>query len=353
MLIHLQDQTHQRANEEAQRRSQALIDRAIATLPMTFTAFDTHLRFTYVAGGMERRGNTAESFLGRHVTELTKHRPTLRALHEALDGTESTTRTSFNGQTYLTLFGPMRDDYGSVIGVIAVATNVTAEVAAETVRRQAEELRLYVARHDALTGLPGRSALIEHLNALAYSATGPGALLVLDLDDFKSINEGLGYEVGDGVLLEVASRLTETFPGLVVARNGGDEFAVVVAADTDFVGAVAAAELVRQSLEPEFIVGGHTLRITSGVGVAIKHDRGSSSTLIGNAGAALSRAKAAGIGEYQLYDADMRRQIESRLAIQAGLHAAMRDGTLRLVYQPIVGLADRHVLGAEALLRWS
>ena len=205
LLVHLQDQSQQRATETAQRRSQALIDGAIATLPMTFTAFDTHLRFTYAVGGMERVGRRAEDFLGRHVTEFTKHRPTLRALHRALAGAESTTRTIVNGQNYLSLIGPVRDDRNAVVGVISVSTNITAEVAAETVRRQAEELRLYVAQHDALTGLPGRSALIEHLNTLASSENGPGALLLLDLDDFTLINEGLGYEIGDEVLLEIAS----------------------------------------------------------------------------------------------------------------------------------------------------
>jgi diguanylate cyclase (GGDEF)-like protein/PAS domain S-box-containing protein len=353
LLIHLQDQTQKRAAEETQRRSQALIDGAIATLPMTFTAFDTHLRFTYVAGGLARVGTNPEDFLGKHISEFTKHRPTLRAMHEALNGAESTTRSVYNGQTYLTLTGPMRDDRAGVMGVISVSTNVTAEVAAETVRRAAEELRLYVAHHDALTGLPGRSALIEHLNELAWSERSPGALLVLDLDDFKLINEGLGYEAGDAVLMEVASRLSDAFPGLMVARNGGDEFAVVVASDTDLAGAKAAAELVQASLDADIAVPGQTLRVTAGVGVAIKHVRGSSSTLIGNAGAALSQAKSAGIGQYRLYDAEMRRQAQSKLAIQSGLRLALRDGTLRLAYQPIVDLVERRIIGSEALLRWT
>jgi diguanylate cyclase (GGDEF)-like protein/PAS domain S-box-containing protein len=353
LLIHLQDQSQHRATEDAQRRSQALIDGAIATLPMTFTAFDTHLRFTYVAGGMARVGNRAEDFLGRHVTEFTRHRPTLRAFHAALTGVESTTRTVVNGQNYLSLIGPMRDEHNAVVGVISVSTNVTAEVAAETVRQQAEELRLYVAQHDALTGLPGRAALLEHLNTLASSEHGPGALLLLDLDDFTLINEGFGIEVGDGVLLEVASRLFDAFPGLMVARNGGDEFAVVVASDTDQAAAMAAAEVVRASLDAELMVCGHALRVTAGVGIAIKHARGSSSTLVGNASSALSHAKDAGNGQYRLYGADMRRQVESRLAIQHGLRTALRDRAFRLAYQPIVNLIDRQILGSEALLRWT
>jgi diguanylate cyclase (GGDEF)-like protein/PAS domain S-box-containing protein len=353
LLMLLQDSTQQRAAEEAQRRSQALIDAAIATLPMTFTAFDTDLRFTYVAGGLERPETRPGDLLGKHVTEFTRHRPTLVALRNAVAGSQSTTRTVVNGQTYLTLHGPMRDDGGAVVGVISVSTNVTSEVTAEAVRRQAEELRLFVAQHDSLTGLPGRSALIEHLNGLASSERGPGALLLLDLDDFQLINEALGHEVGDSVLLEVASRLSDAFPGLMVARNGGDEFAVVVASDMDRVGAVDAAQRVRLALDADIEVGGHVLRVTAGVGIAIKQARRSSSTLIGNAASALSHAKDAGIDRYRLYDAEMRRQVEDRLVIQGGLRVALRAGDLRLAYQPIVDLSDHRTIGSEALLRWT
>ena len=353
LLIHLQDQSQQRVAEQAQRRSQALIDGAIATLPMTFSAFDTNLRFTYVAGGMERVGASAVDFLGKRAAEVTQHRPTLQALRAALSGTESTIRTVVNGQTYLSLCGPMRDDRDVIVGVVSVATNVTAEVAAETVRRQAEELRLYVAQHDALTGLPGRSALVERLNTLANSDRGPSALLLMNLDEFTLINEGLGYEVGDAVLLEVASRLSAAFPGLMVARNGGDEFAVVVASDTDRDGAIAAAEVVRASLDTDLTIDGRALRVSAGIGVAIRDSRGSSSTLIGNASSALSQAKEAGNGQYRLYDAAMRRMVESRLAIQSGLRTALRDDALWVAYQPIVNLIGRQILGSEALLRWT
>jgi diguanylate cyclase (GGDEF)-like protein/PAS domain S-box-containing protein len=353
LLILFQDRTEERHAEEVQRRSQALIDAAIASLPMTFTAFDRDLRFTYVAGGLDRPGTRPEEFLGRPVTDFTSDIPTLRALGRALDGVESTTRTLVNGQTYLTLHGPMRDDAGMVLGAVSVSTNVTNEVTAEAVRKQAEELRLYVAQHDPLTGLLGRSALIEHLNRVAHTQGGPGALLLLDLDGFKLINAGLGHEVGDAVLLEVAKRLHDAFPGVLVARNGGDDFAVVVAADTDRAAALEAAQLVHAALDGDLTIGTHQLRVTACVGVAIKHGRGSSSTLIGNADSALSHAKLAGEGEYRLYDSGMRRQVEDRLMMQGGLRRALSHGDLHLDYQPIVSLCDGRIVGAEALLRWT
>jgi len=353
LLVLLQDRTEERRAEDVQRRSQALIDAAIASLPMTFTAFDCDLRFTYVAGGLSPQGTKPEDFLGRAVTDYTTDVPTLQALRRALRGVESTTRTVVNGQTYLTLHGPMCDDAGVAVGVVAVSTNVTTEVTAEAVRKQAEELRLYVANHDPLTGLPGRSALFEHLNRVAHTAGGPGALLLLDLDGFKLINEGLGHEVGDAVLLEVARRLSAAFPGLMVARNGGDDFAVVVAVDADRSAATAAAQLVHAALDTDLVIGMHRLRVTACVGVAIKHSHGSSSTLIGNADSALSQAKLAGAGEYRLYDTAMRHQVKVHLMIQGGLGRALRGGDLHLDYQPIVRLSDGWMVGVEALLRWT
>jgi len=353
LLDNIQDQTRQRDSDNLERRSQALIDGAIAALPMTFTAFDTHLRFTYVAGGLAQSGAAPDEFVGRHASEFTTHRPTLIALRKALLGYESTTRTLVNGQTYMSLHGPIRDDATTVIGVISVSTNVTAEVSAEAARRQAEELRLFIAQHDPLTGLPGRSALIEHLNALASTAKGPGALVLLDLDEFKLINEGMGHPAGDAVLLEVASRLAKAFPGEMVSRNGGDEFAVLLPAGSIPADAAAAAELIRTAIGADMEVDGRLLKVTAGVGVAIQLTHGPSSTLIGNADWALSRAKHAGLDECRVYDGEMRLEAENRLLVQGGLRVALMTGQLSVAYQPIVNLSRRLTVGSEALLRWT
>jgi diguanylate cyclase (GGDEF)-like protein/PAS domain S-box-containing protein len=353
LLDNVQDLTRQRASDDVQHRSQAFIDGAIAALPMTFTAFDADLRFTYVAGGLSRSGTIPEDLLGRHVSEFTTHRPTLVALRDALRGVESTTRTQVNGQTYLSLHGPIRNDATTVIGVISVSTNVSAEVSAEAARGQAEELRLFIAQHDPLTGLPGRSALVEHLNALASTKKGPGALLLINLDEFKLINEGMGHTAGDAVLLEVASRLSKAFPGEMISRNGGDEFAVVLASESVPADATVAAERIRTALGADMEMDGRLLRVTAGVGVAIKQTRGPSSTLIGRADWALSRAKDAGVDQCRVYDRDMRLQAETRLVIQGGLRVALAAGQLSVAYQPIVNLSRRRTVGSEALLRWT
>ena len=354
LLVVMQDLIKQRLAEGTERRSQALIHAAIATLPVTFTTFDRNLRFTFLAGGLERVGNRPEDFIGRHASEVTDDSATLRALENALAGSESTSRTLVNGRHYLTLNAPMRDDDGAVVGVVSVSTNITAQVSAEWARRRADELRLFLARHDPLTGLLGRSALVEHLNGLDGSRESAGALLLLDLDEFNLINDSFGHVVGDAVLLDVASRVADAFPALVVARYGGDEFAVVGPHTVTRAEAVEAAERVRAALAPPVEFAGHTLRVTACIGVAFEGTRDSApSLLVRDADSALSRAKEGGPGQYRLYDAEMRRRVQERLEIQEGLQVALSTGQLRLAYQPIVDLRDRHIVGAEALLRWT
>ena len=353
LFVLAHDLSSQRVAEDAQRHSQAVIDAALAALPVTFTTLDRDLRFTSVAGGLGPSVARPENLLGRHVSDFDDDPATLASLKHALAGSESTRRTVVNGETYLAVNAPMRDAHGNIVGVIAVTTNITAEVAAEAERRSAEERARFVASHDPLTGLPSRPALVEHLTELARSGHAAGALLLLDIDDFNLINDSLGHDIGDAVLLEVASRVAEAFPGLMVARYGGDEFAVVAPNAVDRPEAIEAAERVGSVLESDVQVGGHALRVTAGVGLALANTLGSSSTLIRDADSALAHAKTAGTGQYRLYDDAMRRQVSQRLAVQAGLRIALDTGQLRLAYQPIVGLADGRTLGAEALLRWT
>ncbi len=353
LLVLSQDLTGNQVAEEAQRRSQALVAAAIATLPVTFTTLDRDLRFTSVAGGLDSRASGSPEVLGKHVSEFTDDSATFRALRNALAGSRSTTRTMVGDEAYLNLNAPMFDEDGAVVGVVSVSTNITTEVSAQAERLRAEELKLFVATHDPLTGLPGRSGLIEHLNNLSSTGRGAGALLLLDLDDFHLINDSLGHEMGDAVLMEVASRVSDAFPGLMVARHGGDQFAVVAPFAVDRAEAVEAAERVRAALDADVEFGDNSVPVTASVGLALEETRGSSSTLIRDADSALAQAKDAGSGQYRVYDAKMRHEVQDRLMIRNGLRAALSAGQLRIAYQPIVDLSNRRIVGSEALLRWT
>ncbi len=354
LLVSLRNLTYQREVEGKQRRDQSLIDAAVTALPVSFSMFDTDLRLSYAAGGGQHIARSDPAHLGHQISELTDNPDTVLALEQALTGSESTSRTSINGHTYLDINAPMRDATGAIIGVVSVSSDISAEVAAETNRRRAEEMRLFAAAHDPLTGLIGRAALVRHLDDLTIRGTGAGALLLLDLDDFNLINVSLGHEVGDAVIVEVAKRVSDAFPGSLVAKYGGDEFAVVASFVVDATTAREAAGRVSAMLDREVNVGGHAVRVTASLGIAIDEHRThtTSSTLIRNADSALSHAKGAGSGQCRLYDAAMRREVQERLAILEGLRAALSDGQFRVAYQPIVNLSDRSIVGAEALLRW-
>jgi diguanylate cyclase (GGDEF)-like protein/PAS domain S-box-containing protein len=254
----------------------------------------------------------------------------------------------------------VRGDDGRPSRMLALMQDLTPQRIAEETERiveakrlQTAEVTLFMAQHDPLTGLLDRSALIERLSELAASGHGARALMLVDIDDFNAVNDGLGHAVGDAVLLEVASRLTEAFPQLLVARYGGDQFAVAAPFVVDLALANATAATVRALLDPAIEVSGETVRVTASLGIAMQDVRESSSILIRNADSALAHAKDAGPGQYRVYDDEMRRRSRDRLQIRDGLRVALAAQQFSLAYQPIVRLSDRRILGAEALLRWT
>jgi diguanylate cyclase (GGDEF)-like protein/PAS domain S-box-containing protein len=237
-----------------------------------------------------------------------------------------------------------------------------------TARKHAEERLSYLAYHDALTDLPNRTLFQEHLATAIATAdrTGaPAAVLYADLDDFKLINDNFGHGVGDKLLIEVARRLRSvTRAGDIVARQGGDEFLVVVtggrdsrasAADATAAMRAAAGRIaakLQEALTEPFILGEVELYVTASVGASIyPDDAGSAETLLKHADVALYAAKDAGRDGFQLYrssDRDPSRELTLAGRLR---HAARRD-ELALHYQPLVSLHDRRIVGAEALIRW-
>jgi diguanylate cyclase (GGDEF)-like protein len=223
--------------------------------------------------------------------------------------------------------------------------------------RAAERLR-HQAYHDDLTGLPNRHKFLERLeDALERGreqATST-AVLFLDIDNFKVLNDSMGHSAGDALLVALVPRLRRAvLLSDVVARFGGDEFVLLCEGVDGEADALALAERIHAALAEPFVLGRAVHRLTVSMGVAIaRPGEGSPDALLRDADAALGRAKAAGRDQTALYDSGMHRDAVSRLNMENALRDALEQGQLRLAYQPIVDLADGRIVACEALLRWT
>ena len=226
-----------------------------------------------------------------------------------------------------------------------------------TERRQAEEQVHALAYHDVLTGLPNRLLFGDRLQvatAQAHRGGGRLAVLFLDLDRFKVINDSLGHGVGDRVLQGVAERLQGCVrEGDTVARLGGDEFTVILPGIRRAVDAVRAAEKVREALRQPFRLDGCDLFVTASVGVSVYPEDGTDAeTLLRNADSAMYRAKEQGRDNCQVYASSMNVSARERLHLEGALRRAVAEGELTVHYQPQLDPGSGEVAGVEALLRW-
>jgi diguanylate cyclase (GGDEF)-like protein/PAS domain S-box-containing protein len=226
-----------------------------------------------------------------------------------------------------------------------------------TDRKRAEEQVQFLAYYDALTGLPNRTLLRDRLEQALASARRRSekvALLFLDLDRFKIINDSLGHSVGDLLLQEVAERLKHWGREQdTVARIGGDEFLIVLTAIKDVPDAAVAAERIMDAMTTPFAVQGRSFTVSCSVGISIFPEHGhDSETLIKNADAAMYCAKEAGRNQFQFFTDDMNAQVVERLTLEHSLRLGLEREELFLVYQPQADIARDRIVGVEALLRW-
>jgi len=229
--------------------------------------------------------------------------------------------------------------------------------------RDISELQTYTealqhqALHDNLTGLPNRVLFEDRVTQATRAALRTGdtlALLVLDLDEFKRVNDTLGHHHGDRLLKLVGERLVSGLrTGDTVARLGGDEFGVLAASGTDLAGAVTVVWKIQQALEPPFVIDGHTLDVKASIGITLIPDHGDNiDDLLRRADLAMYDAKRAGTG-YALFNAEQEETPARRLALLGDLRRCIEREELVLHYQPKIDLASGETIGVEALTRWN
>jgi len=227
-----------------------------------------------------------------------------------------------------------------------------------TEQRRFENQLRHNATHDPLTGLPNRTLFIERLaKAMERSRPkgAPGyAVLFIDLDSFKVVNDSLGHAAGDELLVQVAQRLKKCLgPWDILARHGGDEFTVLVGQTSDAEDAVEVAEHILAELVHPVRLGDNEIYTNASIGIAPGHaDYASTDELLRDADTAMYRAKAGGKAGYVVFDQDMYARARARLRVETELRQALDNRELRVHYQPLVSLANGRLLGFEALMRW-
>ncbi len=242
------------------------------------------------------------------------------------------------------------DERGEVEHYVAVFSDITQ---IKDSQRKAE----FLAAHDALTGLPNRNLFHDRLrHALAQARRNNSrlALMFIDLDNFKTINDTLGHDVGDELLKQVATRLRDAIRDVdTVARLGGDEFTAIISECTAELANQVAARII-DDLAAAYTIREHSLYISASIGIAFYPEDGvDSAELIKAADAAMYRAKEQGRNRVEFFVPDLRVRLLKRAMLESALRAALRHNRLRLVFQPKIALREGHpVVGAEALLRW-
>ena len=225
-----------------------------------------------------------------------------------------------------------------------------------TQRRKAEEQIAYMAQHDALTGLPNRASFRDKMaSAIPRAQRGDKvAVLCIDLDHFKTVNDTLGHPVGDALLQAVAGRLRACLRSSdVVARLGGDEFAVIQSGGEQPTSSTTVASKIVQQLGEPFEVLGHQVVVGASVGIAIAPDDGKDADrLMANADMALYRAKEDGRSTFRFFESEMDSKMQARRTLELDLRKALPLNEFAVHYQPLVNLSSNTISAYEAKLRW-
>ncbi len=301
----------------------------------------------------------------RDVDEVVSRRAIELVHPEDRPGAAARIRAADDGRPSEAVEGRLVRLDGRVIEVELGAVPITYERRPATLlmvqdvsdRKRAERDLAHQALHDALTGLPNRSLFQDRLSqALARMDRSSSLLAVLfvDLDRFKVINDSLGHDAGDRLLVISAQRLFSALrPADTVARFGGDEFVVLCEELEDVTEATRLAQRLADALAEPVVEGAEELRVAASIGIAVAtSSQPTPEELLRDADAAMYRAKDRGRGRFEIFDEAMRARAMGRLQIENGLHRALQHDELRVFYQPVVSVSTERIVGTEALVRW-
>ena len=304
-------------------------------------------------------GYTAAEVLGKTPRVLKSgetHPETYKRLWDTvLSGKEWTGElhnTKKNGELYwcLEVISPLKDEAGNITHFVAVTEDISE-------RKQTEQTIRHLAFHDPLTGLPNRRLFNDRLHqavAMRHRKDNAFALMLLDLDRFKTVNDTLGHDIGDALLKAVAARLlNSTRHGDTLARMGGVEFALIALEITQPEDMARMAEKLLDVLKEPFNLSGHELYVTTSIGVTLyPNDATDAEALIKNADIALYRAKDLGRNNFQFFTDDMNAAMMQRLRLESAMRWAVERNEFMLNYQPQVDVVSGKIHGTEALIRW-
>ncbi len=317
-----------------------------APIGMALVGIDGEIR--EVNGALLRRWNAAradEEVVGRPLRELID---TSDLGADAFPGPRSVELRHADGSGWgQWRHAPMHDASGKQLGWISHCIDVTR-------RRTLESDLIWRAHHDALTGLPNRVMFMRCLEGALADDNGT-AVIFLDLDDFKIVNDSLGHGAGDELLKAFAERLQSALgPEDVVARFGGDEFVVLLGAVSSSDDATAVTDRIGHELRTPVFIDGEPIYVSTSMGVRIlaAGDTADAEIALRDADSAMYRAKQLGKGRCEVFDDEMRRRAMERLELESALYTVLQRDELFLVYQPLVELPSGHITGVEALLRW-
>ncbi|WP_307325470.1 phosphodiesterase DibA [Ectopseudomonas alcaliphila] len=350
------DITQQRAIDDSLRQAAAVFDATQEGVLVT----DAEQRIVHVNPAFSRiTGYSSEEILGQHPTLLKSGRHDAAFYHSLWHALQN--RGAWSGEVWnrrksgeiypqWQCIRVIHDEQGRISHYVAVFSDITA------LKRSQRELD-YLAHHDPLSNLPNRLLFTERVaHALQRSKIEElrGAVLLIDLDHFKHINESLGHNVGDLLLKGVGERLQQGLPsGSTLARLGGDEFGLLSENCADAAQAAELAQRLLRSLETPFRLDGHELYIGASIGISLfPEDADSVEQILRNADSALFKAKSSGREGYAFYVQELTDYARQRVELASSLRHALDNQELRVYYQPLHDLRDGRQVGMEALVRW-